>query len=497
MQRFQEFLAATAEKYHEKTALENYRAKNAKQYSFDELYETSLCLAAYLYRKIGRNKHVAVISENCAEYIILFFAVQISGNVLIPLTDRYSDKEKNYILLNSDAEYLIYSEIFSDSVQEIRHSVSCLSMQELFRKNLEHISVLPETDSSALSMIVYSSGTGGTMKGIMLSQQSILYSTFGLSENCFTQGKTLLFLPLNHMYCWGGNVLLALWNGTEIQIISKIKTLFPALTEVNPECLFCVPMQLALFRNIIQNEMKKQAIIPCHHPDASKRREHYQKACQILGTNLHYLFTAGAPLDRTEAEFWHKIGISLVNIYGTTECSPFISSGSNEIYTENSIGKCISGCAYRLIPIEHTNSYHLLIKGKQLMLGYYKNLEETRKVLLDGWYMTGDAVEFHDKNLYIVGRIKNMIILSNGENISPEELESAVSHISSVKEVIVYAEQDTLCAKIRSDSKETETQIRKELALLNADLPEYKRIRNVIISHEPLPRTALDKIKRI
>lgn len=504
---FKEMFVDLKAKYAKKIAVRT----NGNQYNFEELYNL-ICIATERFIKSEiTGKHIAIISEKSFEFVIVYFAAILANNVVIPIGNNYKLNEAEYIICDSDTNYIFYSDLCCELAEKLSKkfnidNVRIENVQEIVNKNnnslkINKCSIIEslKDNSDDLSMIVYTSGSEGKMNGVMLSQRNLMCSACGLAMNCTIKGNVILTLPLNHMYGWGANIFLVLIHGATICFISEMKELFSTLCKVEPECLFLVPSELLSFYRTIEGRLSRYKIDIEKYENLAlqERREKLVNAYSFLGKNIKYIFTGGAPLAEYLYVFFKKIGIRVINLYGATECAPIICGGSTEYDTGYSVGINIPTCNIKLYNPDENGNGELIVNGKNVMLGYYNNTEKTKNTIIDGWYRTGDIARIDENGfVYIMGRVKNLIVLSNGENVSPEEIEKMLNVIDGVEESIVYAEENRIIADIYSPDENKHEFIKKSVAQINMNISDFKQIKKINFVEEPFQKTTIKKIIR-
>ena len=216
-----------------------------------------------------------------------------------------------------------------------------------------------------------------------------------------------------------------------------------------------------------------------------------------FGGNLKMLISGGAPIDNQYMKGFDDFGIQVVNGYGITECSPIVSINRNKYYRFGSVGVPIFESQVKIINPDENGEGEIVVKGDHVMLGYYKNPEATADAFVDGWFNTGDIGKIdEDGFVFITGRKKNIIVLSNGKNVYPEEIETEFLKIPYVDEVVVYGRDDILCAEIYTETPDKKDEIREKLREINENLPSYKQVKHVEFRDEEFEKTTTKKIKR-
>ena len=345
-----------------------------------------------------------------------------------------------------------------------------------------------EIDSEKMSSILFTSGTTGRSKGVMLSQQSLMDNA-----TCMDMGEpvgtvSLSVLPIHHAYCFTCDILACLCAGATICFNDSIMRLVKNLNIFNPHIILLVPM-------IIQTISYQLSELSAQHPEVPKA----MLAKKVFGTSLHTIYSGGAYLNPALIDEFAQYGIELIQGYGMTEFSPRIAANVRGYVKKESVGVVIPGAEVKIEDGE------ILVKGKSRMIGYYKNDAETANALSGEWLRTGDLGYIDEDNyLFITGRKKNLIILANGEKVSPEELENKYNGWLLAKELMVYSEDGKIIAEMFPNEDfvklkgitNVEEVFAKKTDEINAELPLYKRIVKTIVRSSEFDKTASGKIKR-
>ena len=347
------------------------------------------------------------------------------------------------------------------------------------------INVDVEKPEDAVCTIMFSSGTTGVSKAIMLTQGNLGAEV----KNRFyhTEPGTVLFsvLPIHHAFCLSVDVLTAIKLGVNTCINDSVGHLMKNLKTFEPQVILMVPL-------MVETIYKKLKTVNRLIPKKLVGRE-------VFGRRLNHIIVGGAYLDPMYVTEFRKYGITIWQGYGMTETSPVIAFNGERGIADGSVGRPIDNTEVKIEDGE------ILVRGDIVMKGYYKMPEETAEALKDGWMHTGDLGRFDENGfLYITGRKKNLIILANGENVSPEELENDLYKIPLIGEVVVMGQPQGLIAHVYPDETETKKmspdvireKIRKEVDKYNKKQPAYRRIIDVVMRDEPFPKTTTRKIKR-
>lgn len=479
-------------------------------------------LGTYLYKNDLCNEKIAIIGDNSYEWIVSYFAVVQGGNIAVPIDKNLPYEDIIYILENSNCKAIVYGQDYEEIVKKIKQDLSSVkfltnmgSLKEYINEGNEEIEkgylqfVDKEIKDDSEAMIIYTSGTTGKSKGVLLTHRNLALDAYSTGANLKIEGDTILFLPLHHSFGLVAGVLMVINVGRRIHINHNFKNVYEDFQIVKPKLVFLVPVIVEQFYKNIWKNLKKlgleeqyRRLIEYSNDQLAtgndERRELFKAILEQFGGELRTICCGGAPLNEIYVRSYRELGINLINGYGISECSPVVSVNKNDYYRDGSVGQIIDCCEVKIQDKNEDGIGLVLVKGDNIMKGYYKDEEETKKVLSeDGWFNTGDLGKVdEDGFLFITGRSKNIIILSNGENVQAEELEDKIQKISNVKEVIVYGENDMLTAELFLENSNDEEEVKNEILKFNEELPLYKRIKKVKFRNKEFEKTATKKIKR-
>lgn len=535
---FTELLQHSASKYQDNDSFRVRSGKHYKSISYNTLKSDAFNIAAHLTNQGLSNAKIALLGENSYHWVISYLGVVISNNVVVPIDKELSPTEIKNILTVAQVQMLFCSEDYLDTICEaqietpvvvINHSepTTQLTIQETIAngENLRKTNPIygqNENDPQTVSTIVFTSGTTGFSKGVMLTRSNILSDV--LNTNAFTTlyGSTLSLLPMNHTYEFTLDILLTIYQGVTICINNGIKNFQQNLQIFQPVNLVIVPLIAEnLMKSVwmkIENENKLDKVAKAVKISRlllkigiDVRRKLFAPIHQAMGGKLQCLFIGGALLDPKIAQQFYDFGFHVSIGYGITECSPFVSgniTGKPKFFT--SCGKTIPNVTVRINNPNENGEGEIQVKGPTVMLGYYQNPDATQEVMHDGWFSTGDIGRLDPHGmLYITGRMKNLIVLNNGKNVYPEELESLITNAQPlVKEVIVSAGgvgqnmEVNIAAEVfpdpetHLDLQTVRESITSSIEQLNEDLPYFKRIIEIKFRDSEFPKTTTKKIKR-
>ena len=487
----------------------------------DKTYSELTCdvksIASWMVNKGYCGKHIAIIGPTSYKWIAAFLGIICSANVVLPIDKLLSRKEIMNIFESGDVDIVIASEDFDDLLQEIEKDGN--NRREMIRfdgDDFQNILAtphchLPVSEPDSLAEILYTSGTTGISKGVMLSQKNITanmseYYRMNILENISCPPVALSVLPVHHTYELTIGHLGMLCLGITICINDRLENIQANINTFKPSILLIVPVIADAFYKKIQDGMtsaenrhkaayakKLNRLLKYFNIDI--RRKLYKSVLDKFGGNLSSIVVGGAALRLEVAEMFDELGINIYQGYGLTECAPLVATNYPKANRLGSVGQPITCMKVKIEDEE------ILTKGDCVMLGYYNNPEATAEVITaDGWFRTGD-LGYLDKDgyLYITGRRKNLIILANGKNIYPEELESHLMTIDGVKDVMVYERNGKICAAIHpSDINDVSVTnfIKRALQEFNSDLPSYKKIVAYDFISREFPKTTTLKVKR-
>ncbi len=484
------------------------------QKTYGDFNSDVAALGSFLAHHNIQHMHIGIIGENSYEWIVAFSAVTCGGGVSVPIDKELSSENISHLLEQSDCYSVFVSKKCLNLVKQIKGiTVFDLSDFDTFVSEGKEYAENGETGytnhiikPNDLSAIFFTSGTTGTSKGVMLSHRNIATDINFACKNVTLSKVSVAVLPFHHTFGLITAVFKALNWRQHVYINQGLKHLPSDLQYMKPQNLFVVPLFVETFyKNIMMNVQKNKKTTVLERTmkisnlllrvGIDLRRKLFKYILNGLGGNLEVIICGGAPLNTKYVKAFRSWGITVLNGYGITECSPVVSVNRNFYWRDESVGQILDGCLIKI-----ADDGEILVKGDNVMVGYYKDEQATNEAMLDGWYHTGDLGHIDEDNfLYISGRKKNLIILSNGENISPEEIEMKILSDSAVAEVVVYGKDGTLWAEIFpaesyiSNQEYFDTLIEQ----LNLDQPQYKRIQKVLLRANEFEKNSTMKILRL
>ena len=530
------------------------RNRTDYEISYNEFYEYSTAITkAFIHFGLA-GKRVAIIGENCPEWIATYLAAITSGGVAVPIDVALSKEQLVEFAKMAEVEVLAYSNTWASFVEEHADEFEGVStfikltdysfdfkteqVYELERftsvskiahtgNTLTNIKI-PKQDVEKMSVMLFTSGTTGTSKIVMLAQKNICTVINSAREPLYKIDENdvlLSVLPVHHTYELTCGIFTALDHGCKICINDSIKHVSKNLKKYKPTMLAVVPLYVEVFYNNIMKSVRKQGIEKTFNfalkaSTAAKKvnidlsKKLFGKVMDAFGGRLNKLICGGAALRPELVATFRAIGVEILQGYGITECAPLVSVIPFGVYNPKSCGKMVDSMQVFIDKENPSDEFgEIVVKGNNVMLGYYKNEQATKEVLSDnGWFYTGDYGYVDKKGyLYITGRKKNIIVLQDGKNVFPEEIEEYLGSIPHIKECVVVGRQKDkdLCitALVYPDFEYTDSiglktkeevynAIREQINNTNRKLVGYKRIMALEFMEEEFEKTPSKKIKR-
>lgn len=552
-----EMVEASCKQYAKKVAMQIKVGGIYERNTYEELWHKLNSVAKALRKMVLLPKErVAVYSENRPEWGIAYLGIARAGGIVVPLDAQLGPAEIEYILNHSKVKFIFTSKRLIDNVKEVWKEVRSLkkiicfdnvkpeknvtTLNELIEKGEKaKIIFMPKPKPSTLLAILYTSGTTGVAKGVMLTHKNII-SDIELSSQMllFDENDTFLsVLPIHHSFECTAGFLTPLYNGATITYAESLKSanILANIRETNVTLMLGVPLLFEKLYKGIEKAIKEKPlpvqlmfktmrfIVKTVRKLTGKKigREVFKSLREKAGlSTIRFFVSGGGPLRPDIAEAFDDLGLTILQGYGLTETSPVVSVSTLEYMNYYSVGLPLPEVQVRIANPDENGIGEILVKGDIVMKGYYKNKKATKEVIKNGWFYTGD-LGYIDKDgfIYITGRKKNVIVTAGGKNVYPEEIEEKINASPFILESMVYGEQvsekdrgETISALIVPDYqaideygrklgiKFTEEKIQhlinNEIKKICAKLPAYKRITNFKIHSEELAKTSTRKIKR-
>ncbi len=512
-----------AENYGEAPAFTFERNGEDITVDFIQLKNDIYALGTYFY-SLGMKKgeKIAVIGENSYEWIVTYFAAVNGSKVIVPIDKELGAAEIANLIKSCEAKAFVYADSKSKIIEEAKEMMPSVEFYvpmtdfgDIIAKGNEMIDGGNDEfennviDVNALCTLIYTSGTTGTPKGVMLCQRNLAYDMVHSCRTFLEPPGTVVVLPFHHTFGFMAGILCQIHRGYPVYINSNLRNVLSDIKKAKPAHICVVPLFVETFYKSLWKTVRKQkkekllkTMIKISNAlrkvGIDLRKVLFQSVKDGFGGNLEMIIAGGAPLDLKYAKGFEDLGISLINGYGITECSPIVSLDRNKKYKFGAAGIPVPGTQIEIYNPNEDGEGEIIVKGDHVMMGYYNNPEATEAAFVDGWFRTGDIGTIdEDGFVHITGRIKNIIILSNGKNVYPEEIETVVlQKVEGVNEIVVYGEDDVICAEIYTETPEEKERIKKDVQDLNAILPPMKQIKRISFRDTEFEKTTTKKIKR-
>lgn len=552
VRQFQDILVHGLREHPDRIALADLNPTPIQQVTYTELYQNVLRFGtAMKVLGIRERDHVAVIAENRVQWGIAYLAITAFNCVVVPIDRNLQENEILTILHASDARAAVFSESCRDMFESFVHDVKDLeflidmdlsaergalhSMKAMIDSAPASVdaSVFPRIDPEALSILVFTSGSMGRAKGVMLSQKNISANLRAMLQmlEIFKEDRFLSVLPIHHTYECTCGFLCPLVAGASAHYARSLKTVAEDMRAVKPSILLGVPLLFdKMYRRIMQAISEKKLTAAIIRPlqaitgmlesvgMTGVRRKVFSEVHASFGGAIRILIAGGAAPDVDISSGFRALGFNFLQGYGLTETSPILALNRLRKFKDEAAGLPLPGVSIRIDDPDDRGRGEIVAAADSVMMGYYRNDAITREVLKDGWFSTGDfGYMDEDGFLHINGRKKNVIIARNGENVFPEELEDEVNRIPAVLECVVYGKKgedgdERIAAMIVPDAnvvyedaekadrdvtpEYVQELLEKELRKLNERLPVHKQIRDVVVRETEFEKTTTQKIKR-
>lgn len=532
--------------------------KEFEYIKYSQIKEKINGLGTYILKELNlKGEKIAVIGENSYRWYMTYMAVACGVGVIVPLDKGLPENEILNLLQKSGAKAIVYSSRKKDEINSLKKDLpkdmiyidmnkkesdeEAIAFDRIIEKGIKMVDdgdrtyIDAEIDRDAFSILLFTSGTSDSAKGVMLSHKNLCSNIYSCSCVVPTFGDytCLSILPIHHTYEFTLDYLFMTAAGATVGICQGLKYIVKDLKEIKPDFILAVPAVIEKFNQTIEKgirETGKESAIKTIKTIANGfskvgvdfRRKVFGKIHENFGGNLKYLFCGAAPLDPELITKMESYGFKFLQGYGLTETSPLVTGTSLKCDAPGTVGKAVEGVEVRIDlsqnEDENSNIGEIIVKGDNVMLGYYEDEEATKKVMKKGWFYTGDLGYFDLRgNLVVTGRTKNVIVTSNGKNIFPEELENLLNKMSLIAESMVYGKRvsktsnDVIVAarvtldkavleeqfgeKIPSDEK-LYNMIFEDIKKINRMMVSYKAIKELEIKKDDFEKTTTMKIKR-
>ena len=534
-----DMLKKSGEKYGEKIAYKIRQENGYKEITHNEVRKMVDGLGTKLIDMGLKDKRIAVIGENRYEWEIAYLSIVCGTGTVVPLDKSLPENELESLIERSKAEAIICSQKYVEILKKtkLKYIISMdlekdndgiISQKRLISEGIQLVKsgntsfTNAKIDNEKMSIMLFTSGTTSISEAVALSHKNICSNLMDISSilDVNSSDVFLSFLPLHHVFECTVGFLFSLYVGAETVFCDGIRHIPENLAEYKVSVMASVPAIYERLFKIIKKHLEKQGKVEQilkdeeKYKDSSmeKKKEVFKEIHDLLGGNIKLFISGAASLEPSIEEKFRRLGFNMVQGYGLTETSPVVAIGNKKYHKTGSIGKCVPSDEVKLLDINKDGIGELAVKGPNVMLEYYENKEATEKVLKDGWFQTGDLARIDEEGyIFICGRKKSVIVLKNGKNIFPEEMETLINKEDGVEESFIFGKpisKDPNDIKIfvkivynkESFEGKTETEIKEyfneKIKSINKTMPHYKAIRGIIISDKPLIKTTTNKNKR-
>lgn len=500
----------------------SYTDKSGKktEKTFGDVFHDMNDLGNWMFAQNIRNQHIALIGENSYLWLIAFLAIVNGGNVAVPIDKELPGEETARLLQNADVTMIFCSDSckralsgrkteseWKPGFEEDSRLVSFSELEQFCQSaaGREEDYRNYRIDVDKCCCIFFTSGTSGAAKGVCLSQRNLASELSQACRMVTLCGSAVVFLPFHHTFGLVEGVLSVFHYGYENYLNQSLRTVRKTLTEQKPYNLFLVPLYVETFHRQVWDVAAKQGRDKTLRSlmrisdrllkaGIDLRGKLFASVREAFGGNLRYIICGGAAIDPFYIREFRSWGIEILSGYGTTECSPCVAVNRNLYHKDGTVGLMLPQVEAKTAP-----DGEILIRGDIVMLGYYKDLQATAEAIQGGWYYTGDIGQLDAEGfLTLTGRKKNLIILSNGENVSPEELEVSLTLDEGVREALVYEHEGRIVAELYPEEGYMGDREHFELLRqrVNQGQPVYKRIARVVLREKEFAKNSSMKIIR-
>ena len=494
-----------------------------------------------------KNKRISIIGPNSYQWALSYITILFGIGVVVPLDKGLPAQEIEDSIIRSESEVIIFDKKYVDIVNEIKNKKntkiqSFICMQDIEDKSFKTINDIIkigeneflkgnreffnlDIDNDKANIILFTSGTTALSKAVMLSQRNIASNINSMNavEKFYDDDVNLLMLPFHHTFASTG-IIIMLNNGVKNVFCDGLRHIQENMKEYKVSVFVCVPLILeAMHKKVlagIKKQGKEQTVRRAQKLSNALlkigidvRRKLFKDIINNFGGNMRFIISGAAAIDKNVAKDFNEWGILAIQGYGLTETSPVLCAENAKYIRYGSVGVPLLDIEVKIDNPDEHGVGELIAKGPNVMLGYYKNEEATKQTLIDNWYHTGD-LGYIDKDgyVFITGRKKNVIVLKNGKNVFPEEIEELINKLPYVSESLVfgYPKDDDLIVSTKivynedyvkkfldnMSEEELNQKVWNDIKEINLKVPQYKHIKKFILTKEPMIKTTTAKIKR-
>ena len=554
VKNYREMIEYSVKNYADKVAYKYKKNGDLKhveyvEKTYEQVGKDIKAFATELLNKGLENKKIVVIGNNRYEWCISYLAVTSANMIIVPLDKALPNNEIENLIIRSEAEVTIFDKKYIEVMKKLKKDTNAnlkilICMDNIKDNDVENFSQLLQKGKELLknddnryekvkvnpekmSIMLFTSGTTNVPKAVMLSQKNICanLSDFASWVKLYPTDTLLSFLPIHHTFECTVTFLYGFYSGCTVAFCDGLKYIQKNLVEYKVSVFVAVPLVLETMYKKVQKAIHDQGkeklistmvkisntLLKCK---IDLRKVIFKKILDNLGENIRLVLYGAAPMNKETIVGFNNFGIELVQGYGLTETSPVIAAETDKEKKPGAVGLALPSLNVKIDHPDENGEGEILVKGPSVMIGYYHNDEENQKAFIDGWFRTGDyGYITEDGFIYVTGRKKDIIVLQNGKNVYPQEIEFLINKLPYVTESLVYQrgkdKTDTmLCAKIVYDKdlikeklgkkteKEYQELIWEKIKEINQQLPVFKHIKKISITTEPLIKTTTQKVKR-
>ena len=554
VKNYREMIEYSVKNYADKVAYKYKKNGDLKhveyvEKTYEQVGKDIKSFSTELLNKGLEQKKVILIGNNRYEWCISYLAVTSGNMIIVPLDKALPNNEIENLVTRSEAEIAIFDKKYLEVMKKLKKDTNVnlqmlICMDNVKDSEVENFSILLqkgeeliknddnqydniEVNPEKMSVMLFTSGTTNIPKAVMLSQKNICanLSDFASWVKLYPTDTLLSFLPIHHTFECTVTFLYCFYSGCTVAFCDGLKYIQKNLAEYKVSVFVAVPLVMETMYKKIQKAINDQGKAKLIHTmikisnaflkcKIDLRKIIFKQILDNLGGNIRLVLYGAAPMNKETIVGFNNFGIELVQGYGLTETSPVIAAESDKEKMPGSVGLALPSLNVKIDNPDENGEGEILVKGPSVMMGYYNNEEENKRAFKDGWFRTGDYGYITENGfIYVTGRKKDIIVLRNGKNVYPQEIEFLINKIPYVTESLVYQRgknnTDTmLCAKIVYDKdlikeklgdkteKEYEKIIWEKVKEINQELPVFKHIKHITITTEPLIKTTTQKVKR-
>ena len=554
VKNYREMIEYSVKNYADKVAYKYKKNGDLKhveyvEKTYEQVGKDIKSFSTELLNKGLEQKKVILIGNNRYEWCISYLAVTSGNMIIVPLDKALPNNEIENLVTRSEAEIAIFDKKYLEVMKKLKKDTNVnlqmlICMDNVKDSEVENFSILLqkgeeliknddnqydniEVNPEKMSVMLFTSGTTNIPKAVMLSQKNICanLSDFASWVKLYPTDTLLSFLPIHHTFECTVTFLYGFYSGCTVAFCDGLKYIQKNLAEYKVSVFVAVPLVMETMYKKIQKAINDQGKAKLIHTmikisnaflkcKIDLRKIIFKQILDNLGGNIRLVLYGAAPMNKETIVGFNNFGIELVQGYGLTETSPVIAAESDKEKMPGSVGLALPSLNVKIDNPDENGEGEILVKGPSVMMGYYNNEEENKRAFKDGWFRTGDYGYITENGfIYVTGRKKDIIVLRNGKNVYPQEIEFLINKIPYVTESFVYQRgknnTDTmLCAKIVYDKdlikeklgdkteKEYEKIIWEKVKEINQELPVFKHIKHITITTEPLIKTTTQKVKR-